>query len=321
MLGSDLARVAKEFVYERAKPFSRNSLAHFIRHDLADSAKRTVMYRPDEYKIKGSAGAGNWAAVPWLGFFDPIITESAQSGFYVVFLINPQTLEIFLSLNQGTTEVYREYGQANGLIVLRRRAQDIRQRINDHVTRFDTLEISLGSRESLPAGYEAGHALGFKFDAENFQNEDIATKLHTMLDVYQVLISRGGLIPSDIMFEDTGSKDIEECRRYVLSKRIERSAKVRREVLSNRPLICDACGLDPVADYGYSGPPINTPLDVHHQAPLKGLAEGEKKRYRVPEDFTVLCPTCHRLIHKQADPSDVEELKQSIRFRHMREIF
>lgn len=278
------------------------------------------MYRHDEYKIKGSAGAGNWAAVPWLGFFDPIVTESAQSGFYVVFLINPQTLEIFLSLNQGTTEVYREYGQSSGLVVLRRRSQDIRQRIDDLVSGFDALEISLGSKESLPAGYEAGHAIGYKFSADSLVNEDLDKKLHNMLDVYQALISRGGLIPSDIMFEDTGSKDIEECRKYVLSKRIERSPKVRREVLSNRPLICDACGLDPVCDYSYSGPPINTPLDVHHKTPLRGLEEGEKKRYRVPDDFSVLCPTCHRLIHKQTNPSDVEALKRSVRFRHMREI-
>lgn len=321
MLAESLARVANDFIYERAKSFSENPLANFIRRDLAEEAKMSTMYRNDDYKIKGSAGAGNWAAVPWLGFFDPIITETAQDGFYVVFLINPQSGEIFLSLNQGTTAVYREYGQASGRSVLRRRAEDIRQRLSDKLAAFDTLEIDLGSPESLPQGYEAGHALGYRFTADAITADNVEIKLHKILDVYQTLISRGGLLPSEIMFEETGSRDIEECRRYILSKRIERSSKVRREVLTNRVLICDACGLDPKQDYGYDGHPINTPLDVHHLAALKGLQEGEKRRYRVPDDFAVLCPTCHRVAHKQNDPSDIEELKASVKFKHLRELF
>lgn len=141
-----------------------------------------------------------------------------------------------------------------------------------------------------------------------------------MLDAYQALILRGGLTPLDVMQEEAGSQDIEEVRRYTLSRRIERAPDVRKKVLASKALICEGCKLDPVLDYGFSGKPLNTPLDVHHVKPLDGLAEGEHRLYRIPDDFILLCPTCHRMIHKQDDPADLKQLQRAIRFRHMREV-
>jgi len=314
-----LKEVSENFAYERAKPFSENALAIKIRHDLKEAAKSKIIYRKDQYIIKGSAGAGNWAAVPWLGFFDPIITESAQQGFYVVYLFNIQTGEVFLSLNQGTTAAQREYG-ARYTDVLRRKAQDIRDRLSDKLPDFSVTEISLGSPAPLPIGYEAGHALGAKYDCKSLSEEQLTEDLHLLLDVYQTLISRGGLLPTEVMMDTTGAHTLEECRNYTLSLRIERSKKVRRSVLSCVEPICQACGLNPFIDYGYSGSVEKVPLDVHHLKPLFELAEGVTTRYRVPDDFAVLCPTCHRVAHQMEDPGNIGELKRHIRFAHMREV-
>ena len=321
MLGDMLSRVARDFIYERGKPFNNNSLANFIRKDLAQQARKELIFRNEEYKVKGSPGSGNWAAVPWLGFFDPIITESAQNGFYVVYLFNVQTSDIYLSLNQGTTAVYREFGDATGRSVLKRRAIDIRDRIRDLIGEFSEDPIFLGSNERLPSGYEAGHAIGKKYSIEQLASKQITEDLHALLDIYQALIERGGLTPTDVMFEQEGISDIDECRKSLLTKRIERSRRVRRAVLASREPICQACGLDPQKDYEFTGRPENIPLDVHHMTPLGSLAFGETRHYKVPDDFLVLCPTCHRMIHKQPNPSSLEDLKRRIRFKHMREIF
>jgi hypothetical protein len=40
------------------------------------------------FLVEGSAGAGNWAAVPWLSVFDPAITTAATHGYYVVYLFH-----------------------------------------------------------------------------------------------------------------------------------------------------------------------------------------------------------------------------------------
>lgn len=321
MIADLLARVAREYVYERAKPIADNELANMIRRDLALEGRKLVSMRAEDYRVKASPGPNVWASVPWLGFFDTLVTETAQKGFYVVFLINPDTQDIYLSLNQGTTEIEKEFGRKQYLDVLTRRAADIRARVKDVSHGFSDEPIHLGSSGMLPEGYEAGHALGLKFRPESIQDDAVDTALQQMLHIYSMLVERGGTIPTDMMTAEAQTSEIDEARKYILSRRIERSRKVRSNVLTGRPLACDACGLDPQKDYSYNGRRENVPLDVHHLTPLVSLREGELRRFKIPDDFAVLCPTCHRVIHKQADPSDLDALRRTIRFRHMREMF
>lgn len=59
-------------------------------------------------------------------------------------------------------------------------------------------------------------------------------------------------------------------------------------------LFCEICGLRPEPTYGH---PI---VDAHHRLPLSKYAEREKT-HTAPEDFAILCPSCHRAVHKQPD--------------------
>ncbi len=52
--------------------------------------------------------------------------------------------------------------------------------------------------------------------------------------------------------------------------------------------------------------------------PLSDLQEGERLTYKVPDDFAVLCPTCHRVVPQMEDPGDTETLRQAVRFKHAR---
>ncbi len=319
-LAEALRQLALTYTRERTKPFSGSQFGNFVRHDLALLAKESIPYGFEDLTLKASVGAGNWASVPWLAFFDPLITTSAQEGIYVVFLINPDSQDIYLSLNQGTTAVYKEFRQVRGREVLRRRAQDMRERVFDISKRFPELEIDLGSEDDLPLGYEAGHCIGKKYTSEDILKADLSGDLSEIFSIYRRLINRGGSIPSDVMLEEAQTTDIIEARHYVLSRRIERSKKVREAVLSCKPSVCEGCGLNPLLDYSFQGRPQNIPLDVHHSSALFNLQEGESKRYRVPEDFMVLCPTCHRVIHSLGNNVDLKDLQNVIRFKHMREV-
>lgn len=317
MLHEQLSRLAREYVFERAKRFAGNEFANFVRHDIALEAKKRLIFLPYDLEVKASVGQSKWASVPWLAFFDPIVTDTATRGFYVVYLINAENEEIVLSLNQGTTEVYEEFGDnERGRQILARRANEMAERVSDYSTYFDTDQIDLGSNASLPAGYEAGHAFGRKYRATEIDPDQFYADLENMLAAYRSLVDRGGRTPIDSMMEEAGSTDIIETRKYILSRRIERAKNVRLPVLERRGLKCEGCGLEPAKHYNYQGPIKNTPLDVHHASPIRELSEGETRRYKIPDDFLVLCPTCHRVIHKQNDESDIELLKQNIRFLH-----
>lgn len=320
MLADYLFRLATEYSYERAKPFTGSKFGDFVRHDIAIEAKKLLSLWPFELNVKASVGQGVWASVPWLAFFDPLITETATQGFYVVYLINPDSQTIALSMNQGTTAIYNEFGQSRGRDVLKRRARDMADRVPEFVKHFSEEPIDLGSTAGLPAGYEAGHSFGRTYQVGDLKEELLTQDLHQMLLAYEALVNRGGTTPSEVMIEEANETGIEETRRYILSRRIERSTKVRKEVLKAKPPICECCGLDPKQDYGFAGPAFEAPLDVHHAAPLHGLAEGETRRYKVPDDFMVLCPTCHRMIHMIGSPSDLNKLKQKLRFKIAREV-
>ncbi|PLS20301.1 MrcB family domain-containing protein [Neptunicoccus cionae] len=320
MLAANLSRLATEYTYERAKQFTGSTFADFVRHDIAMDAKMALSLWHFDLNVKASVGQGGWASVPWLGFFDPLVTETATQGFYVVILINPDEQAIILSMNQGTTAIYHEFGQLRGREILKRRAKDIADRVPEFKKHFSEDPINLSSTAGLPAGYEAGHAFGKTMQCGDLTETGLSADLYQMLVLYETLVSRGGTTPSEVMQEEAAGKDVEETRRYILSRRIERSPRVRKQVLKVRPAICESCGLDPKRDYGFDGPVHKTPLDIHHTAPLFGLSEGETRRYKIPNDFLVLCPTCHRMIHKSDNPSDLEGLKSKIRFKIARSV-
>lgn len=311
-----LCRLAREYTFERAKPFAKSTFGNFVRHDIAIEAKKRLVFLPNELTVKASVGAGVWAAVPWLAFFDPLITRSATTGFYVVYLINPQTEEIFLSMNQGTTAAYQEFGETRGQKVLQRRASDMRERIDSFASRFSDEVIDLGSETPLPKGYTSGHSFGRRYHPSNLDQKQFYADLEDMLSAYSALVDRGGITPTDSMMEEAGTTDVEETRKYVLSRRIERSPNVRKQVIERLGVVCQSCSFDPVKHVGFTGNLKNAPVDVHHSKPIRELAEGETRRYRVPDDFMVLCPTCHRLAHKQSDPSDLDALRATIQFIH-----
>nr|WP_237402481.1 DUF3578 domain-containing protein [Rhodovulum sulfidophilum] len=114
-----MSRLATEYTHERVKSFTGSEFDDFVRHDIAVEAKKVLLLWPFELKVKASVGQGVWASVPWLAFFDPLITETATKGFYVVYLINPDAQKITLSMNQGTTAIYNDFGQSRGRDVLR----------------------------------------------------------------------------------------------------------------------------------------------------------------------------------------------------------
>jgi hypothetical protein len=78
----------------------------FTKHLRA--AVERIIPRGRAYRVKGSVGLGNWSETPWVGVFDPMVTESAQRGFYVVYLFRKDGSGVYLSLNQGTTAVQAE---------------------------------------------------------------------------------------------------------------------------------------------------------------------------------------------------------------------
>lgn len=141
-------RILNEYKNARKGVFTGHPLAKLLRTDLPNELKKIVP--ESDYLIKGSAGQGNWAIIPWVSIMDPNITNTTQKGFYIVYLFKEDMEGVYLSLNQGVTEIASTYKDPEK--VLKERAVALRTHVKDEEY---LNEISLGKTRYAPL-YESG---------------------------------------------------------------------------------------------------------------------------------------------------------------------
>ena len=54
---------------------------------------------------RGSCGAGRWTNYPWIAIYNDEITTTIQRGVYVVYLFSQDMNRVYLTLNQGCTNL------------------------------------------------------------------------------------------------------------------------------------------------------------------------------------------------------------------------
>jgi hypothetical protein len=151
--------------------------AHYTAINTAEMAARRVALVDDlapkiqslasrstakAWKTYASSGVGSAAKVPWLRVFDTAQSPSPAVGWYVVFLFAADGSSVALSLNQGVTrlsaaEIAQRVNQA-GLLL----KEDLESGFADRPGA--TAKISLAD-PGLGARYEAGHLVGFEYQA------------------------------------------------------------------------------------------------------------------------------------------------------------
>jgi HNH endonuclease len=96
-----------------------------------------------------------------------------------------------------------------------------------------------------------------------------------------------------------------EGRRRLVSHLIrERDPKiVAAKKKSAKSLACEVCGFDSEDVYGIRY------CEVHHLKPLSELAEGTKTTLN---DLAIVCANCHRIIHSQFPPIEIETLRAQL---------
>ena len=106
--------------------------------------------------MRWSTGKGNWARVPWLAVLNERETTTTQRGLYVVFLFRENMTGVYLTLNQGVTEIVNEHGRTRGRTLLRERADKYGALAPELITagfRIDA-HIDLRTEAQLGTDYE-----------------------------------------------------------------------------------------------------------------------------------------------------------------------
>ncbi len=86
------------------------------------------------------------------------------------------------------------------------------------------------------------------------------------------------------------------------------SRKNREELIQELGITCQVCNRTMEEMYGQIGRGY---IELHHLKPFCNLEVGGKRKLN-SGDFAVLCPNCHRMIHKTKEIGDIEKFKQMI---------
>lgn len=304
-LSEYLYSLTNEYHLRSTEGFSSNPFGNFVRNDLANAFREKV---PPHFKVKASVGQGVWTAIPWVGIFHPLETDTAQKGFYVVYLVNPLDKSISLSLNQGVKAVEVDVGTGHAARAeLKRRANILIGRTGKLAKPFTTAPIVLGSQTGPGLAYEAGHAFGCTYTQIELSNSfKVEHDLQLMLEHYNDLVRNNGYIILSDNDENRGNIIIER-KKFSLHQRFDRVGGSSAKVKKLKGYVCEVCGFDFQNTYGDLGREY---IEAHHLIPFADLDVDEVRDIDMINDFAVLCANCHRMAHRQEDPSDIKTLKK-----------
>jgi len=307
-LSEILATIGNSYMQAKLEGFGGHPLANIIRREWPLSIAELLPSR-SELDFKGSAGQGRWSDSPWAAIFDPIVTSSAETGYYPVFLFSEGFQEVSLVMGQGTYEVRKEFGRGT-LEILEMRAKLLRQRVPEFRQRFNEGPFPIKSSAHAGDDWSVSSAWGKQYSVVNLpSNEELGGDLIEMVNLYRLATQRGGIDLAEGTSEIDGNSEesspqaqLEGARRERFHFRIERQRnnKLSREAKRIHGYVCQGCGFSFESVYGSIG---RNYIEAHHLTPLHALS-GEGPVLTNPEtDFAVLCANCHKMIHAMGCPS------------------
>jgi 5-methylcytosine-specific restriction enzyme A len=302
----EFQQVLQRYPTARLEDLTDHPVAALISRELADEIRGLV--DSDSYRVTGSPGRGNWAETPWVSVFDRLVTETAQRGFYIVYLFRGDGARVNLSLNQGTTEVLQLVGRSNYLDELRTRAKSFVSLLSTQDTsELDFGPIDLGGSGDLTRGYEAGNIVSKTYASGALPPDDtLQADLDRMLLLYATLVQA-----RDALVEDADPAAVEaaaeaglEAMKERWHKRTERNPKLVKETKEYHGTTCMVCGFNFEETYGEIGEGY---IEAHHLTPFSEL-KGRPTQLDPKTDFAALCPNCHRMLHIVTPPLTPDEL-------------
>lgn len=296
--------------------FAGHPIKSVIETELVDAVTAAMGKRAVRYEIIGSAGKGDWTQTPWLVLLDPAVTTSVARSYYIAYLLSRGCDRLYLLIGQGCTTLKDAIGLPGARDELVRRARVMRGRVNSSATHLSHIKMDLNVSTRVWRGklYEAGLVMGKEYDAQSLpSDEEMLADLNEALDLYDVLRREGGWDAEDDIVEDAeedgAAKGLTQAKRYRQHRTIERERGHSDKVKRLQGTRCRGCDLEMAEVYGDTAEGM---CDAHHLVPLETLDEGQTVTFDPLNDFAVLCPSCHRAIHRMTDPSDIAALRSAL---------
>ena len=220
--------------YENAKNggFVNHPLGVYFRNDIPLILYKTGIVDSTDYLITGSVGKGNWALVPWVCIFDREITTSATRGIYIAYLLSSDGKTLYLTFNQGCTDLKNQRGKREAIKYMREQAAILSVKLDSHGFASDE-NINLGENlTDLGELYEKGTIFYTAYRQGKVPSEEtLQEDLRKMMAIYREYKHGPNVDDDDPAFEPieesddgeevstlTAKETIDHIKKYIASK-------------------------------------------------------------------------------------------------------
>ncbi len=174
------------------KHSSDERLAEVVGKKAKNLVKHLVLKQDEfdrsDFSFDASAGTGYWTEVPWVAVFHNEETSTSREGIYVVYLIDPSRDVVFLTLNQGVTEIKQEKGKPAAREHLRETAEEVRAEIELPGFEAEELEFDTNNIAEL---YGPG-TIFYKEYSLNETPDQMEEDLRRLVKAYKLYIEGEG---------------------------------------------------------------------------------------------------------------------------------
>lgn len=159
--------------------------------------------------VKGSVGQGNWATVPWIALMDERLTDTTQQGVYLVYLFRADMSGVYVTFNQGVTQLKKSLGWSAAKKRLIEVAREQQARFGDRLRPSFTCAEGIDLRATgLGAEYEASTIAWRLYERGALPSPEVLVDdIQRLLAVYEEFAAK----PEDHMSDSTTVRTEEQA--------------------------------------------------------------------------------------------------------------
>lgn len=205
-----ISKILNGYIPAKREPFAGHPMGAFFRNEIPDKIYNTGIVNSETHLVTGSVGQGQWVTIPWICIFDRKITTKASKGVYIVYLLSKDGSTLYLTFNQGCTDIRSTHSKRDTIRTLHEKAMEIANRIDARGFNKDN-NISLGSNiTGLAELYQSGTIFykAYHKDAIPPENElrDDLSKMMAIYADYSNHFKTGTFDSWEIIDENTAIK-------------------------------------------------------------------------------------------------------------------
>ena len=158
--------------------------------------------------------------------------------------------------------------------------------------------------EGMSRGSKTDEEIWNRYSEDRIALSEMASKIRLAGDNLPGDYAGSGTNEDDEVLELEGGV-LFRTHRYLERNRSNRAKKIKSVQEKTGKISCEVCGIEPHVKYGLD----KILIECHHKIPLKDLPQATKPKL---SDLALLCPNCHRAIHRIEDCSDLDELRRRL---------